>query len=138
MVIAAYSECFPLDVHSYFAQARSRFFGMPGLLSGGFFFWSGIYGAFFLCLLPEVGEVGFPNHGKGSALLSLVRIRIIFCYVFSPFDPLFPGFVFSRLHRGVILEKEFQVLSQDCDSSCSSFSGVIDSFSDSGLSGNQD
>ena len=37
LVITAYCECFPLDVHSYFALALS-FFGMPGLLSGGFSF----------------------------------------------------------------------------------------------------
>ena len=77
MVIAAYNECFPLDVHSYFAQALSLIFGMPRLLSRGFFFWSEICGAFFLCLLPEVGEVDFLIHGKGNALLSLVRVRII-------------------------------------------------------------
>ena len=69
--------------------------------------------------------MGFLNHGKGSAVLSPVRVRIVFCYVFSPFDPLFPGFVFSRLHPGVVLEKKFQVLSQGCGSSCSSFSGVL-------------
>ena len=56
---------------------------------------------------PRGREVDFPNHGKGSAMLPLVRVRIVFCYVFSSFDPLFPGFVFSPLHPGVILEKDF-------------------------------
>ena len=65
ILFAAYSEGFPLVAQLFIAQARALpFFGMPGFLSGVFFFWSGICGAFFLCLLTEVG---FPNHGKGRA-----------------------------------------------------------------------
>ena len=67
-------------------------------------------------------EGGFSESREGMRMLPLVRVRIVFCYVFSPFDPLFPGFVFSRLHPGVILEKEFWVLSQGYCSVCSSFS----------------
>ena len=84
-------------------RSLSRCFGMPGFLSGAFSFGQESAAHSSSCLLPEVGEVGFPNHGKGSPLLPLVRVRIVFLLCI-----LFPGFVFSRLHPGVILEKEFR------------------------------
>ena len=101
MVIAAFSERFPLDAHSYFMQARALPIFRNARTSVVFFFWSGICSAFLLCLLPEVGEVDYSNHGKGNAVLPLVRFRIVFCYVFSPLDPLFPWIrILSSTSRG--------------------------------------
>ena len=89
-VIVISCEGFHLDAHLSFAQALT----LPEIWSAvnserRFFFWSGICGAFFLCLLSEVGEEVLPNHWEGGARLPLVRVRIVFCDVISPLDPSF-------------------------------------------------
>ena len=63
---------------------------------------------------------GFSEYREGKSMLPLVRVRIVFCYVFSPLGPLFPWNHALRLHPGVILGMGFRVLSQGCDGACSS------------------
>ena len=40
----------------------------------------------------------FPNHGEGSARLPLVKVRIVFCDVFSPLDPHFTRDSYSLVY----------------------------------------
>ena len=69
-----------------------------------------------------------PNHGEGSEMLPLVRVRIVFCDVCSPLDPLYLGIrILSSTSRDDLGEGISGFLSQGCDGACASFSGVVQS-----------
>ena len=61
-------------------------------------------------------------------MLPLVRIRIVFCDVFSPLDPLFLwDRILSSTSRGDLGEGVLGFLSQSCGGTCTTFSGVLQS-----------
>ena len=90
-----FGECFPLDAHSHFAQAISRFLVCQAFVRR-FCFSSGTCSTFFLCLPPEVAEVGFLNHESESLcwgyLLEKVCRRIVVVPASSPASLCLHGF----------------------------------------------